>query len=48
MDNKMKLNKDKCKVLCLGKKKQMHKYRMGENWLDWTISSTEQALALCR
>lgn len=24
MDNKMKFNRDKCKVLCLGKKKQMH------------------------
>ncbi|CAM4409115.1 unnamed protein product [Caretta caretta] len=39
IDDKMKLIKDKCKVLHLWKKNQIHKDRMGDNWL---VSSTAE------
>ena len=35
--NKMNFNRDKCKVLHLGSRNGMHKYRMGDTWLDSSI-----------
>ncbi|XP_077772840.1 uncharacterized protein LOC114582471 [Podarcis muralis] len=32
--NKMNFNREKCKVLHLGKKKERHKYKMGDTWLE--------------
>jgi len=32
--NKMNFNKEKCKILHLGRKNERHKYRMGDTWLD--------------
>uniref|UniRef100_A0A670IJS6 Reverse transcriptase domain-containing protein n=1 Tax=Podarcis muralis TaxID=64176 RepID=A0A670IJS6_PODMU len=32
--NKMNFNREKCKVLHLGKKKESHKYKMGDTWLE--------------
>ncbi|KAF7253376.1 cAMP and cAMP-inhibited cGMP 3',5'-cyclic phosphodiesterase 10A [Varanus komodoensis] len=34
--NRMRLNKDKCQVLHLGKRNQMHRYKMGNTWLNRT------------
>lgn len=31
--NKMKFNRDKCKVLHLGSKNQLYKYQMSETWV---------------
>ncbi|XP_061486439.1 uncharacterized protein LOC133386720 [Rhineura floridana] len=33
-NNRMKFNRDKCKVLHLGKRNQMHSYKMGDAWLS--------------
>ena len=35
--NKMNFNREKCKVLHLGSRDGMHKYRMGNTWLDSSI-----------
>uniref|UniRef100_A0A670HPH4 Gypsy retrotransposon integrase-like protein 1 n=1 Tax=Podarcis muralis TaxID=64176 RepID=A0A670HPH4_PODMU len=32
--NKMNFNREKCKVLHLGKKNERHKYKMGDTWLE--------------
>uniref|UniRef100_A0A803THV8 Reverse transcriptase domain-containing protein n=1 Tax=Anolis carolinensis TaxID=28377 RepID=A0A803THV8_ANOCA len=32
--NKMKFNRDKCKILHFGRKNEMQRYRMGDAWLD--------------
>uniref|UniRef100_A0A803T7N4 Reverse transcriptase domain-containing protein n=1 Tax=Anolis carolinensis TaxID=28377 RepID=A0A803T7N4_ANOCA len=32
--NKMKFNRDKCKILHFGRKNGMQRYRMGDTWLD--------------
>uniref|UniRef100_A0A803T2T7 Reverse transcriptase domain-containing protein n=1 Tax=Anolis carolinensis TaxID=28377 RepID=A0A803T2T7_ANOCA len=37
--NKMKFNRDKCKILHFGRKNGMQRYRMGDTWLD---SSTRE------
>ena len=30
----MNFNREKCKVLHLGRRNEMHKYRMGDTWLE--------------
>ncbi|CAM5099974.1 unnamed protein product [Natator depressus] len=42
--NLMRLNKDKCRVLHLGRKSLMHRYRLGTEWLG--SSSAEKDLAV--
>ncbi|CAM4369900.1 unnamed protein product [Caretta caretta] len=42
--NLMKFNKDKCKVLHLGRKNPMHLYRLGTDWLS--SSSAEKDLGI--
>ncbi|CAM5163357.1 unnamed protein product, partial [Natator depressus] len=42
--NLMRFNKDKCRVLHLGQKNPMHRYRMGTNWLS--RSSAEKDLGI--
>ena len=37
IDNKMNFNREKCKILHLGSRNGMHKYRMGDTWLDSSI-----------
>ena len=37
-NNRMKFNRDKCQVLHLGKRKQMHSYKIGDTWLSNTTS----------
>lgn len=34
---KSKFNTDKCRVLCSGIRKQIHRYEMGNNWLGSSI-----------
>ena len=36
--NRMKFSRDKCKVLHLRKRKQLHSYKMGNTWLSKTTS----------
>lgn len=38
--NKMKISKDKFKVMYLGWKNCMNKYRPGNDWLDWSTAET--------
>ena len=33
-NNRMKFNRDKCQVLHLGKRNQMHSYKTGDNWVS--------------
>ncbi|CAM5151289.1 unnamed protein product [Natator depressus] len=40
----LRFNKDKCRVLHLGRKNPMHRYRLGTNWLS--ISSSEKDLGI--
>ena len=35
--NKMNFNREKCKVLHLGSRNGMHKYRIGDTWLNTSI-----------
>uniref|UniRef100_A0A803TGS1 Reverse transcriptase domain-containing protein n=1 Tax=Anolis carolinensis TaxID=28377 RepID=A0A803TGS1_ANOCA len=35
--NKMKFNRDKCKILHFGRKNGMQRYRMGDAWLDSSV-----------
>ena len=35
--NKMNCNREKCKVVHLGRKNEMHRYRMKDTWLDNSI-----------
>ena len=39
--NKMNFNREKCKVLYLGSRNGMHKYRMGDIWLDSSICESD-------
>ena len=40
-NNRMKFNRDKCKVLHLGKRNQTHSYKMGHTWLSNTTSKED-------
>ena len=39
--NKMNFNREKCKLLHLGNKHLMHKYKMGDTWLDSSICESD-------
>jgi len=43
-NNQMRLNKSKCRVLCLAKNNCMHQYRLGDDLLD--RSSAERDLGV--
>ena len=44
--NRMKFNRDKCKVLHLGKRNQFHSYKMGDIWLSKTTSEKDLGIVV--
>ena len=44
--NRMKFNGDKCKVLHLRKRNQLHSYKMGATWLSRTMSEKELGIVI--
>ena len=45
-NNRMKFNRDKCKVLHLGKRNQLHSYKMGDTWLSKTTSEKDLGIVV--
>ena len=45
-NNRMKFNRDKCQVLHLGKRNQMHSYKMGDTWLSNTTSKKDLGIVV--
>ena len=44
--NRMKFNRDTCKVLHLGKRNQLHSYKMGDTWLSKTTSEKDVGIVV--
>ena len=44
--NRMKFNRDKCKVLHLGKRNHLHSYKMGDIWLSKTTSEKDLVILI--
>ena len=42
----MKFNRDKCQVLHLGKRKQMHSYKIGDTWLSKTTNEKDLGIVV--
>ena len=42
----MTFNRDKCKVLHLGKRRQLHSYNMGDTWLSKTMSQKDLGIVV--
>lgn len=42
----MKFNKDKCKVLYLERKNQMHEYKMGNNWVGSNTAEKDMGVII--
>ena len=45
-NNRMKFNRDKCQVLHLGKRNQMHNYKMGDTWLSNTTNEKDLGIVV--
>ena len=45
-NNRMKFNWDKCQVLHLGKRNQMHSYRTGDIWLSNTTNEKDLGIVV--
>ena len=44
--NRMKFSRNKCKVLHLGKRNQLHSYKMGDTWLSKTTSEKDLGIVV--
>ena len=44
--NRMKFNREKCKVLHLRKRNQLHSYKMGYTWLSKTTSKKNLGIVI--
>ena len=45
-NNRMKFNRDKCQVLHLGKRNQMHSYKMGDTWVSNTTNEKDLGIVV--
>ena len=45
-NNRMKFNREKCKVLLLRKRNQLHSYKMGDTWLSNTTSEKDLGIVI--
>ena len=44
--SRMKINRDKCQVPQLGKRNQMHSYKMGDTWLSSTTNEKDLGIVV--